>query len=75
MKESRLVVIMDDLDFKIKDVAFESKVFNRYGTFDRIANRSMEIPCYVYLNYNLLEMETLTTIILRVKSLHIKMHE
>jgi len=35
MKEVILVVEVDDLDFKIKDVAFEAKVFNRYGTFDR----------------------------------------
>jgi hypothetical protein len=34
MKEDRLIVVVDDLDFKIKDVAFEAKVFNRYGTFD-----------------------------------------
>jgi hypothetical protein len=34
MKESRLIVTMDDLDFGIRDVAFEAKVFNRYGTFD-----------------------------------------
>jgi hypothetical protein len=29
-KEVRLVVMMDGLDFRIKDVAFEAKVFNRY---------------------------------------------
>jgi hypothetical protein len=29
-----MVVVVDDLDFGIKDVAFEAKVFNRYGTFD-----------------------------------------
>jgi hypothetical protein len=34
MKEVRLVIIVDDLGFIIKDVAFEAKVFNRYGTFD-----------------------------------------
>jgi hypothetical protein len=34
VKEGRLVVVVNDLDFKIKDVAFEAKVFNRYGTFD-----------------------------------------
>ncbi len=34
MKEARLVVEIDDWDFKIKDVAFESKVFNRHDTFD-----------------------------------------
>jgi len=36
VKEIKLIVIMDDLDFKIKDVAFGAKVFTRYGTFDRI---------------------------------------
>ncbi len=46
---------MDDLDFKIRDVAFETKVFNRYGTFDRIANRSMEGLGYAYLHCDLLE--------------------
>jgi hypothetical protein len=34
MKEAILIVALDDLDFKIKNVAFEAKVFNRYGTFD-----------------------------------------
>jgi hypothetical protein len=28
MKELRLVVVMEELDFKIKDVAFEAKVFD-----------------------------------------------
>jgi hypothetical protein len=42
MKETKLVVVVDDLDFGIKDVTFETKVLNRYGTFDRIANKSME---------------------------------
>jgi hypothetical protein len=43
MKEVKLVVAMDDLDFGIRNVAFEARVFNRYGTFDRITNKSMEI--------------------------------
>jgi hypothetical protein len=34
LKEARLVVVVDDLDFKIKDVAFEAKMLYRYGTFD-----------------------------------------
>jgi hypothetical protein len=34
MKEVRLVVMVDDLDFGIRDVAFEAKVLNSYGTFD-----------------------------------------
>ncbi len=41
VKETRLVVVVDNLDFRIRDVAFEAKAFNRYGTFDQIANRNM----------------------------------
>jgi hypothetical protein len=75
LKEIKLVVVVDDLDFRIKDVAFEAKVFNRYGTFDQIANRSMKNLGYAYLHYNSLDMATLTIITLRVKSPYIKMHE
>jgi hypothetical protein len=32
VKEAKLVIMVDDLDFGIRDVAFEAKVFNRYGT-------------------------------------------
>ncbi len=52
MKEVRLIVAMDDLDFKIKDVTFEAKVFNMYGTFDWITNTSMEDLGYAYLHYD-----------------------
>jgi hypothetical protein len=34
MKEVKIVVVVDDLDFGIKDIAFEAKVFNRFDTFD-----------------------------------------
>jgi hypothetical protein len=66
---------MDDLDFKIKDVAFEAKVFNRYGTFAWIVNRNMENLNYAYLHFDLLNRAALTIITLRVKSPYIKMHE
>jgi len=75
MKEVKIVVAMDDLDFKIRNVAFEAKVFNKYGTFDQIPNRNMEFPSYAYLHCDLLDMSTLTTITLKVKSPHIEMHE
>jgi hypothetical protein len=75
VKEVRLVVVVDDLNFKIKDVTFEAKVFNRYGTFDRIANRSMKDLGYAYLHCDLLDMAVLTIITLRVKLHYIKMHE
>jgi len=40
MKEFRLFILVDDLDFEIKNVAFEAKVLNRYGTFDHFANKT-----------------------------------
>ncbi len=75
MKKDGLVVEVHDLDFKIRDVAFEANVFNKYGTFDRIANRSMEDPSYAYLHRDLLDRAILTTITLRVKLHYIEMHE
>jgi hypothetical protein len=75
MKEARIVVAVDDLDFGIKDVTFEAKVLNRYGTFDQIPNKNMEDPSYAYLHYDLLNMAIMTTITVRVKSFHIEMHE
>jgi hypothetical protein len=35
--------VVDDLDFGIKDVAFEAKVLNEFGTFDWIAKKDMKI--------------------------------
>jgi hypothetical protein len=75
MKEVKLIVAMDDLDFGIKNVAFETKVLNKYGTFYRIANRSMEDSGYAYMHYDLLDEATLTIIILREESPFIEMHE
>jgi hypothetical protein len=75
LKEAKIIVVVDDLDFEIRDVAFESKVFNRYGTFDQIINKSMENPSYKYLHYDLLDRVVLTIITLKVKSPHIEMHE
>lgn len=46
VKECRLPIRMDDLDFGIKDV-FEAKVLNRYNIFDQIVNRTMEDASYV----------------------------
>ncbi len=58
----------DDLYFAVKDVVFKTKVFNRHGTFDRIANRNMENLDYVYLHCDLLDKATLTPISFQVKS-------
>jgi hypothetical protein len=67
--------VVDDLDFGIRDVAFEAKVFNRYGTFDWIAYKSTKDPGYEYLHCDLLDKATVTTITLKLKSTHIDMHE
>jgi hypothetical protein len=75
LKEGRLIVVVDDLEFGIRAIAFEAKVFNNYGTFDQIANNSMEDLGYAYLHYDLLNREALTTITLRVKFLHVEMRE
>ncbi len=75
MKEARLVVVVDNLDFEIKNVTFETKVLNRYGTFYQIANKNMEDLGYTYLHCDLLDKVALTTIILKVKSPNIEMHE
>jgi hypothetical protein len=37
---------MDYLDFRIRDVAFEAKVFKKYGAFDQITDRNMKIFKY-----------------------------
>jgi hypothetical protein len=34
MKEARIIVVVDDLDFQIRNVAFEAKALNKYDTFD-----------------------------------------
>jgi hypothetical protein len=38
MKESKILVFVNDLDFGIKDVAFEIKMFNKYDTCDQFLN-------------------------------------
>jgi len=56
-------------------VAFESKVVNQYGTYNRIAKKLIDDPSYTYLYCELLDVASLTTITPRVKSLHIHAHE
>jgi len=42
MKETQLVVTMDDLDFGIRDVS-KAKVFDRYGTFNQLQIEAWKI--------------------------------
>jgi len=73
MKEARLVVVVNDLDFEIKDLTFQAKVFNKYGIFDQIANKIIGDPSYAYLDCDLLDKVALTIMLLRVKLSRIKM--
>ncbi len=75
VQKGRCIVSVDDLDCGVRDVAFESKVLNRHGTHDRIAKKHIDDPSYAYLYCELLDVASLTTITLRVKSLHIHVHE
>jgi len=75
VKKTQLIGVVNDLDFKVRDVAFEVKVFNRCDTFDQTVNRSKEDLGYAYLYCDLLNKVALITIIFKVKSLHINMHE
>jgi hypothetical protein len=43
VKEVELVVMVNDLDFRVRVVAFEAKMFNKYDAFNQIANKSMNI--------------------------------
>ncbi len=36
VKKNWLIVAMDDLDFGVRNVTFETNVLNRYDIFDRI---------------------------------------
>jgi hypothetical protein len=74
MKEVKVVVV-SDLDFGIRNVTFEAKVFHGSNTFERIANMSMENPGYAYFHWDLLDRVALTTITLKVKLLHTKTHK
>ncbi len=54
---------------------FKGKVLNRYGIFYRIANKNIDNLGYAYLHRDLLDKVIRTTIILKVKSPYINMHE
>jgi hypothetical protein len=49
VKKIWLIIAMDDLDFEVKDVAFEANVFNRFGTFYWIPDKNREDWGYAYL--------------------------
>ncbi len=54
---------------------FKGKVLNRYGIFYQIANKNIDNLGYAYLHRDLLDKVIRTTIILKVKTPYINMHE
>jgi hypothetical protein len=72
VQKKRCIVNVDDLDYGVRDVAFEGKVLNQYGTYNRIAKKLIDDPSYTHLYCELLDVARLTTITLRVKSPHMK---
>jgi hypothetical protein len=66
--------VMDDLDFKLKMFHFKQRCSVGMAHLIELWIRTWKIQTYAYLHCNLLNRAALTTITLRVKSLHIKMH-
>ncbi len=75
VQKGRCIISVNDLDCSVQDVAFEGKVLNRYGSYDQITKKLIDDPSYAYLYCELLGVIGLTTITLRVKSPHIRVHE
>jgi hypothetical protein len=75
VRKGRCVVSVNDLNCGVQDVAFEGKVLNRYGTYDRIAKKFIDDPGYAYFYCGFLDATSLTMITLRVKSSHIHVDE
>jgi hypothetical protein len=67
-KQDRVLVSVEELDQKIRDVAFEGRIMNRYGTFDLIAKGAMKNPNYSYLYCDLLDRDGYTTITMMIKN-------
>ncbi len=62
-----LVVVMDELDSTIKDVAFECIVLNRYGNFEKFAP-------YLYLHVDVTYLHGFTTITMTIGGVLINFH-
>ncbi len=73
--QKRRQIISVDLDCGVWDVAFEGKIMNQYGTYDRIAKKLINDLAYTYLYCELLDATSLTKITLRVKCPQNHVHE
>ena len=67
--KSKVVACVTDIDKNCRNVCFEGKVLNRYGTFDYFhssnAKRNLGANTYPYLHCDLIDQECLTTITMK----------
>jgi hypothetical protein len=66
-RTNRLVVVLDELDSTIKDVAFECIVLNRYENFEKVAP-------YLYLHADAIDLHGFTTITMTIGGILINFH-
>ena len=68
--KSKVVACMTNIDENCRNVCFESKVLNHYGTFDYLhsnnANKSLDSSTYIYLYCDLIDQECLTIITMTI---------
>jgi hypothetical protein len=67
-RTNRPVVVIDDLDLTIKDLAFDYFVLNRYGNYDKIAP-------YNYLHVDVTNIHYVCTIIVTIGGSLINFHK
>ena len=73
-KKKRVVVSVEDLDQGIRDVAFEARIMNCYGTYDRIVAKKLDTS-FQYLYCDLFDRGGFTTMTLMCKNEIISKHE
>ncbi len=61
------IVVLDELDSTIRDMAFECIVLNRYGNFEKVA-------LYSYLHADVTNLHGFTTVIVTIGSASINFH-
>ena len=78
-KASKPIISVTDIDENSRDVWFEGKILNRYGTFDFVragnSKRASGSSLYPYLHCDLIDRECLTTVTMTIAGDVIHHHE
>jgi hypothetical protein len=67
-RTNHLVVVIDDLDFRMKDIGFDCFVLNRYGNYDKI------VP-YNYLHADITNIHGVCTVTITIGGSFINFHK